>query len=125
MPTKYDEDSAPIVQFDAKREISPFLVFRRLREGKPVALVDVRNEPKGYTLEGSQLLSADFEPPKDYMTVMFDDDGTLAIDVADHFQDRGHMHVKALFGGLELWKFSLDPNVVGEHTYLIEIPEKE
>ena len=34
------------------------------------------------------------------------------------------MHVKALFGGLELWKFSLDPNVVGEHTYLIELPDR-
>ena len=124
MPTKYDEDSAPIIQFDAKREISPFLVFRRLREGKPVALVDVRKEPKGYTLEGSEPLTAEFEPPPDHMTVMFDDDGTVAMDVAEAFQERGHAQVKALFGGLELWKFSLDPNVVGEHTYLIELPER-
>ena len=58
------------------------------------------------------------------MTVMFDDDGTVALDVAEAFQERGHAQVKALFGGLELWKFSLDPNVVGEHTYLIELPEK-
>jgi hypothetical protein len=125
MPTKYDEDSAPIIQFDAKREISPFLVFRRLREGKPVTLIDVRKEPKGYTLEGSEPLTAEFEPAPDHMTVMFDDDGTLAIDVAEAFQERGHAQVKALFGGLELWKFSLDPNVVGEHTYLIELPPEK
>ena len=123
MPTKYDEDSSPIVQFDARLEISPFLVFRRLREGKRVALVDVRKEPKGYTLEGSEPFTAEFEPPTDGITVLFDDDGTLAIDVAEAFQERGHAQVKALFGGLELWKFSLDPNVVGEHTYLIEIPD--
>ena len=125
MPTKYDEDAAPIVQFDARLEISPFLVFRRLREGKPVTLVDVRKEPKGHTLEGSEPLTAEFEPPPDHMTVLFDDDGTLAIDIVEAFQERGHAHVKALFGGLELWKFSLDPNVVGEHTYLIAVPERE
>jgi rhodanese-related sulfurtransferase len=123
MPTKYDEDAAPIIQFDARLEISPFLVFRRLREGKPVTLVDVRKEPKGHTLEGSEILSADFEPPPDATTVLFDDDGTLAIDIAEAFQERGYAQVKALFGGLELWKFSLDPNVVGEHTYLIALPE--
>jgi hypothetical protein len=125
MPTKYDEDAAPIVQFDARLEISPFLVFRRLREGKSVTLVDVRKEPKGHTLEGSEPLTAEFEPPPDSMTVLFDDDGTLAIDIAEAFQERGHAQVKALFGGLELWKFSLDPNVVGEHTYLVEVPETE
>ena len=107
---------------DHRMQYSPF-VHPVTASGVRCVVVDVRLEPKGYTLEGSQLLSADFEPPADYMTVMFDDDGTLAIDVADHFQERGHHHVKALFGGLELWKFSLDPNVVGEHTYLIEIPE--
>jgi hypothetical protein len=125
MPTKYDEDAAPIVQFDARLEISPFLVFRRLREGKPVTLVDVRKEPKGHTLEGSEPLNAEFEPPPDHMTVLFDDDGTLAIDIAEAFQERGHAQVKALFGGLELWMFSLDPNVVGEHTYLITVPDKD
>jgi rhodanese-related sulfurtransferase len=128
MPTKYDEDatdSAPIIQFDARLEISPFLVFRRLREGKPVALVDVRKEPKGFTLEGSEPLTADFEPPADGITVLFDDDGKEAIDVAEAFQERGHAQVKALFGGLDLWKFSLDPKVVGEHTYLIELPPEE
>jgi hypothetical protein len=125
MPTNYDEDAAPIVQFDARLEISPFLVFRRLREGKPVTLVDVRKEPKGHTLEGSEPLTAEFEPPPGHTTVLFDDDGTLAIDIAEAFQERGHAQVKALFGGLELWKFSLDPNVVGEHTYLVTVPDRE
>jgi hypothetical protein len=125
MPTKYDEDAAPNVQFDARLVISPFLVFRRLREGKPVTLIDVRKETKGHTLEGSEPLTADFEPPPDHTTVLFDDDGTLAIDIVDAFHERGHPQVKALFGGLELWKFSLDPHVVGEHTYLIEVPEQD
>ena len=44
MPTSYDASETPTVQFDARFEISPFLVFRRLREERPTLLVDVRGE---------------------------------------------------------------------------------
>ena len=34
-------------------------------------------------------------------------------------QSAGYPRVKALFGGLELYEFSLDPEVVGQETYLL------
>jgi hypothetical protein len=53
--------------------------------------------------------------------VLFDDDGSIAIDGARHMQAAGWPRVKALFGGLELYEFSLDPEVVGEETFLIRL----
>jgi len=51
--------------------------------------------------------------------VLFDDDGTTAVDGARHMQGAGWPRVKALFGGLDLYEFSLDPEVVGEETFLL------
>jgi hypothetical protein len=51
--------------------------------------------------------------------VLFDDDGAVAIDGARHMQAAGYPRVKALFGGLDLYEFSLDPEVVGQETFLV------
>ena len=123
MPTHFDEDDRPTVQFDLLREISAFLIFRRLRDGKPVTLVDVRRQPSDYTLQGSVLLNDDWEPPIDRPVVFFDNDGVEALAAVEHFHEKGFTNVKALFGGLDLWKFSLDPEVVGEETFLIPLDE--
>ena len=44
-----------------------------------------------------------------------------AIAATERFHERGFTNVKALFGGLDLWKFSLDPEIVGEETFLIPL----
>jgi len=122
MPTSYQDDLTPVVQFDLRLEISAFLVFRRLREGKiPMILVDVRAHPSAYTLEGAITLPEGWEPPEDEQVVLFDDDGSEAVPLAERFAEAGYTNVKALFGGLELWKFSLDPEVIGQETYLIKL----
>lgn len=121
MPTEWDNDLKPVVKFDLQTEISAFLVFRQLRNGRPLLLVDVREGEVSHTLEGSIRLTDDFVPPDDATVVLFDEDGSEAVPLAQKFQESGHSHVKALFGGLELWKFSLDPEVVGQETYLIEV----
>lgn len=121
MPTRYLEDGAtPVVQFDPQLEVSPFAVFRRLREGPAPLLVDVRPEPGPLTLAGAlPYPGPDWAPPADRDVVLFDDDGSIALEGARHMQAAGYPRVKALFGGLELWEFSLDPQVVGEETYLV------
>lgn len=121
MPTTFDDEKTPVVSFDVRLEVSPFLVFRRLRDSQPVELVDVRAEPKDHTLRGARRLDEEWSPPEDRMVVLFDDDGSEALQAAERFQEQGHTRVKALFGGLDLWRFSLDPEVVGEDTYLEEI----
>ncbi len=51
--------------------------------------------------------------------VLFDDDGSAAVELAARLIEAGHSRVRALFGGLELYEFSLDPQVVGAETYLV------
>ena len=120
MPTRYLDDETPVVQFDSQHEVSPFLLFRLIKEGNPPLLIDVRPEPGRLSIEGSvPYPGPEWSPPADRDVVLIDDDGSIAIDGARHMQASGHPRVKALFGGLELYEFSLDPEVVGQETYLV------
>lgn len=120
MPTRFLDDSTPVVQFDPQLEVSPFALFRRMKEGRPPLLVDVRPEPGALTLAGAiPYPGPEWAPPADEDVVLFDDDGATAIEGARHMQAAGWPRVRALFGGLELYEFSLDPEVVGEETFLL------
>ena len=120
MPTRFLDDDTPVVQFDVQLEVSPYAVFRRLREGDPPLLVDVRPEPGALSLRGAvPYPGPDWAPPADRDVVLFDDDGVLAVEGARHMQAAGWPRVKALFGGLQLYEFALDPEVVGAETYLL------
>lgn len=124
MPTRFLDDSTPVVQFDALLEVSPFVLFRRLKEGKAPVLIDVRPEPGERTLAGAiPYPGPEWSPPVDEDVVLFDEDGSTAIEGARHMQAGGWPRVKALFGGLELYEFSLDPEVVGEETFLVRAKE--
>jgi hypothetical protein len=119
MPTR-EYGSAPVVEFDPQVEISPFALFRRLRDGRNVPLlVDLRPAPADVTLAGAlPWPGADWEPPDDADTVLFDDDGARAVVMTRELQARGCERVRALFGGLDLYRFALDPEVVGAETFL-------
>jgi rhodanese-related sulfurtransferase len=128
MPTYYRKDAKPVVQFDPTVEISPFALFRRLSENRDVLLVDVRpSEPASgqaagtpRSLVGAVVWEGDsWSPPEDREIVLFDDDGSEAVAVAGRLIERGFPRVRALFGGLDLYEFSLDPQVVGEATFLV------
>jgi hypothetical protein len=99
------------------------VLFRRIKEGEEEDLpliVDVRPEPGGLTLQGAiPYPGPDWSPPQDRDVVLFDEDGSIAIEGARHMQSVGYPRVKALFGGLELYEFSLDPEVIGQETYLV------
>ena len=119
MPSFLREDDKPVVQFDPRIEVSPFTLFRRLRAGRAPLLVDVRREPAGYTLHGAtRWPGEEWRPAADEEAVLFDDDGAEAVPIVERLQREGCAGVKLLFGGLELYEFSLDPQVVGEETFL-------
>jgi hypothetical protein len=120
MPTYRGENDAPVVQFDVGVEVSPFTLFRRLRAGSAPRLIDVRTGVGERTLRGAERpADVDWEPAAvDEQVVLFDDGGTRAVDLARRLQARGFSGVKALFGGLDLYEFSLDPDVVGDDTFL-------
>lgn len=122
MPVYYRSDDKPVVAFDPTLEITPFTLFRRLSEGREMLLVDVRQAPTGLTLQGATPLpETDWTPPEDREVLLFDDDGTAAVAMVQEFQMQGHTSVRALFGGLELYQFSLDPEVVGRETFLVPL----
>jgi len=122
MPTSFRDDDKPVVSFDPRLEVSPFTLFRSLREGKAPLLIDVRERPAGKTLRGAMPMPGpDWRPLADQQVVLFDEDGSKSVLLAGELQAEGFPHVRALFGGLELYDFSLDPEIVEADTFLIEL----
>jgi rhodanese-related sulfurtransferase len=120
MPIYSRPDGLPVVAFEPDAEISPFTLFKRLRKGQEILLVDVRSARGEHRLKGSLRWPGEaWEPPSDREVVLYDAIGEEAVHIARAYQKRGHPRVKALFGGLDLWIFALDPAVVGEETYLV------
>src|SRR6185295_19374103 len=90
VPTRFLDDSTPIVQFDPQLEVSPFILFRRLKEGRPPLLVDVRPEPGALTIAGAiPYPGPDWSPPEGEDVILFDDDGATAVEGARHMQAAG------------------------------------
>ena len=108
------------LRFDPELELSPFALFRRLKEGDPPLLVDVRPSPGRLSFQGTlPCPGPEWSPPRDRDVVLVDDDGTLALERAADFQATGWTNVRALFGGLDLYEFALDPEVVGAERFLV------
>lgn len=122
MPTYAREDGKPIVQFNADLELSPFALYRRLKSGRPPILLDGRKTGGSRrTLEGAlPYPGGDWIPEdRDRDIVVFDDDGTDALEIVVSLRKRGCARTRLLFGGLDLYEFSLDPDVVGCETFLL------
>ena len=121
MPFRLRQDGKPVVAFEPRLEISAFTLFRRLREGHEMLLIDVRPAGSdGRSIQGARPLPAgDWLPPAELDVVLFDDDGSGAVEIAAGLIAAGRPRVRALFGGLDLYEFSLDPRVVGAETYLV------
>jgi len=125
----------PPVTFDPEVDASSYELFRRLREGRPPALYRLRHgaRPEGgsgappTTLRGAGTLSpaeleAGWAPLPGQEAILFDDDGTRARPAVLALRRRGVTGVRALFGGLRLYDYALDPRVVGDERYLEEGP---
>ncbi len=98
----------PELRFDPGLEISPYTVWHRLERGPKLCLVDLRRPP-GRAPFGDALpwRGPDWRPAPDEDVVVFDDQGTEALEVVRRLQAAGHSRVRALFGGLALYEFAL------------------
>jgi len=125
MPLHSSRDGTPIVELDPIIEVTPFELFRRLRDsGAPPRLVDLRSSPRGWTLRGAISQTAEtVTEDAEVDTVVFDQDGRTAPDVVRRLRRRGETRIWALFGGLELYRFCLDPKIVESDTFLEPLPE--
>lgn len=122
MPIYRRDDGKPVVEFDPLLELSPFTLWRRLEENRAPLLIDVRQDPAGMTLRGAERLSdPTWEPDPEATVVLFDDDGSEAIELVRRLHARGFDRVRSLFGGLQLYEFSLDPEVIGRDTHLVPL----
>lgn len=96
--------------FDLRLHISPFTLFRRLREGPAPELVDLRPPPSARPPSLARAAGPPgpgWRPPAGVDVVLFDDDGHQALALVRRLRSEGHGRVFALFGGLELWDLAL------------------
>ncbi len=115
----------PPVDLDPEVEITPYALFRRLQGGEPPLLIDIRSAPSGLTFRGAVARSRtecgpSWRPPGEGTVILFDDEGTGAREIARRLRSEGH-EALSLFGGLRLYDAALDPAVVGEERYLVEV----
>lgn len=111
--------------FDPDLQLSPYTLFRRLmrcreqpQEEAPL-LVDLRDAEATPRLAGSRpWQSPGWQPPPDRDVVLVDGNGEKALEETRRLRGEGHRRVWALYGGLELYDFALDPAVVGEERFL-------
>lgn len=120
MPCYTRDDGKPIIQFDGEHELSPFALLRRLQGRHPPILVDGRKKP----VSARSLAGALPYPPADWKpsdraleVVVFDEDGSEAPKLVQALRERGVERVRWLFGGLDLYEFTLDPDLIGEDTF--------
>ena len=97
-----------------------------MREGRAPVLYDVRERPSGWTLRGALPWPGDdWRPSTEGDVLLVDDDGSIAVPKVEALQELGFERVRALFGGLELYAFSLDPSTLSEETFLERISPSE
>jgi hypothetical protein len=123
VPVDHLPDGTPVVRFAPGLEISPYELFRGLADGRPFRLLDVREEPGALSFDGARPFvpgvdEVDGEDLGEGDTILFDEDGSEAFALARELQGRGFKRVRALFGGLRLYDFALDPEVVGAERFL-------
>jgi rhodanese-related sulfurtransferase len=115
------------IRFDPELDCSPYELYRRLREGDPPALVDLRETPME-TIRGARaVVAAEVaawrrDAVGEEGVILLDDDGARARETARALRRRGVVGVRALFGGLRLYDHALDPRVVGTDRYLVAPP---
>lgn len=113
------------IRFDPEVHLSPYTLFRRLQrcrerpEEAPPLLADLREGGPRPRLAGSRPWPGPgWEPPADRDVVLVDQDGEQALETARRLRGEGHPRVWALYGGLALYDFALDPAVVGDERFL-------
>ena len=114
MPTYFNEADVPTVKFDPQLEISPFKLFRDLRDGRNPIIVDVRSGSPSMTIRGAQPASPpDWAPEPNQDVILIDDDGSIAVPKAQEFHARGFTRVKTP-NGFDVWEMRRDRDCFAE-----------
>jgi hypothetical protein len=111
----------PDVGFDPGVHVSPYELFRRLREGRPPRLWALPDAGPLIMAGALPYPATSPEHAPDEQAVLLDRDGEAAL-AEVHRLHAAHPaltgRVRALYGGLALYDFCLDPRVVGEERFI-------
>ncbi|MEP6733113.1 MAG: molybdopterin-synthase adenylyltransferase MoeB [bacterium] len=111
-------DYAGIVDDEGLDEITPLRLDAKLREGSPIALLDVREPyewsiarlPNARLIPLNSLPNAVHSLDRNAMTVVYCHHGTRSAAAVDWLRDQGFGRVLNLVGGIDRWSLEVDPS---------------
>lgn len=111
---------AAVPSFEPEIHIAPVELFRLLAEPEPPLLIEWAAAASGVTFVGAlPWPGPDWRPAApETAIVVVDADGRAATDLARRLRAEGFTGVRALYGGVDLYEFALDPEVVGPERHL-------
>jgi adenylyltransferase/sulfurtransferase len=103
------------------QEITPRELARRMENGHPVRLIDVRQAwehgiarlPDSLLIPLNELQARTSEVPKEPATlvVVYCHHGIRSLSAVSYLQKLGLMHVRSLAGGIDAWSCEVDPAI--------------
>ncbi len=114
-----------VPDFDPDLHIAPAALLHKLRcvfakKGASLQVFDMRTGEVETRLRGAEPLpegkkgDVHWSPTPGVEVVLIDEDGSAATEAARAWRQAGYENVRALYGGMRLYEFSLDVEVVGE-----------
>lgn len=109
---------------DQSMQIEPGELAKRLGDGEPVYLLDVRTreEFEAVKLPGANLFTQELmqdilgNGSRSSLFVIYDHTGARSMDAAAYFQGHGFENVKSLRGGIDAWSTEVDPKLPRYHV---------
>jgi rhodanese-related sulfurtransferase len=104
-------------------QIEPRELAERLARGETVNLLDVRTreEFEAVKIDNARLFTQELMQEitsrwaREDLLVIYDHQGTRAMDAAAYFQGHGFGNVKSLRGGIDAWSAEVDPKLPRYH----------
>lgn len=109
-----------VPDFDPDLHIAPAALLHKLRAGASLQLLDMRTGAVETRLRGAEPLpegkkwDVHWSPTPGVDAVLVDEDGTAATEAVRAWRRAGYGDVRAIYGGMRLYEYSLDAEVVGE-----------
>jgi rhodanese-related sulfurtransferase len=107
---------------DRAMQIEPADLKKRMEDGEPVQLLDVRTREEfdAVKIDGAQFFTQDSMQAmsdwnRDDLLVIYDHQGNRSMDAAAYFQGHGFKNVRSLRGGIDAWSAEVDSNLPRYH----------
>ena len=104
---------------DASVQICPIDVKKRLDQGEPLKMLDIRTKeeweavrlPEATRMSQDSMQEILGKWPREGLMVIYDHTGKNSLDAATYFQGQGFTNVRCLDGGIDAWSEQVDSSV--------------